>query len=94
MARVVIFTRLTARPGARDALLVQLQRFGEAVRAEPGNEAFEVYAARDLPDLVVGYEVFRDDAALTEHRASPATKAMADRLPDLVAGPPEITYAV
>lgn len=94
MTRVVIFTRLTAQPGARDALLAQLERFGEAVRAEPGNEAFEVYAARDLTDVVVGYEVFRDDAALAEHRASDATKEMTGRLPDLLAGPPEITYAV
>ncbi|HEU5302784.1 MAG TPA: putative quinol monooxygenase [Acidimicrobiia bacterium] len=94
MARVVIFTRLTARPGARDALLVELEQLGEAVRAEPGNEAFEVYAARDLPDVVVGYEVFRDDAALAEHRASDATKGMTNRLSDLLAGPPEITYAV
>ncbi len=38
MARVVIFTRLTARAGGRDTLLEQLERFGEIVRAEPGNE--------------------------------------------------------
>ncbi len=93
MAHVVIFTRLTARAGLRDTLLEQLERFGEIVRAEPGNEAFEVYAARDLPDVVVGYEVFRDDEALAAHRASDATVAMTERLPALLAAPPEITYA-
>jgi len=89
----VIFTRLTARPGARDELLTELERFGEIVRAEPGNETFVVHAARDLPDVVVGYEVFRDEEALAAHRASPETAAMSDRLPALLAGPPEITYA-
>ena len=94
MARVVIFTRLTARPGARDALLAELERFGEVVRAEPGNETFVVHAARDLPDVVVGYEVFRDDEALAEHRASTDTAAMSDRLPELLAALPEITYGL
>ncbi len=93
MARIVIFTRLTARPGERDRLVAELERFGAAVRDEPGNEAFVVHAARDLPDVVLGYEVFVDDDALAEHRASDATADMTARLPDLLAGPPEITYA-
>jgi quinol monooxygenase YgiN len=93
MARVAIFTRLTTHPGARDRLLAELERFGEAVRSEPGNEVFVVHAARDLPDVVLGYEVFRDDDALAEHRESDATAAMTARLPDLLAAPPEITYA-
>lgn len=93
MARVVIFTRLTARPGARAELLAALQAFGEIVRAEPGNQVFEVHGARDQPDVVLGYEVFSDDDALAAHRTSDATAEMTARLPDLLAGPPEITYA-
>ena len=94
MAKVVIFTRLTARPGARGELLEALDHFGATVRAEPGNEAFVVHAARDHPDEVLGYEVFRDETALAEHRASNETAAMTARLPALLAAPPEITYAV
>ena len=93
MPRVVIFTRLNAQPGRRDELLAELEVFGLVVRAEPGNEAFAVHAARDLPDVVVGYEVFSDEAALAQHRASDETAAMTERLPALLAGPPEITYA-
>ena len=94
MARVVIFTRLTAQPGVRGALLEALERFGETVRSEPGNETFVVHAARDLPDVVLGYEVFRDETALAEHRASGKTAAITARLPALLAAPPEITYAI
>lgn len=94
MARVVIFTKLTAQPGAREELLEELDHFGATVRAEPGNEAFVVHSARDLPDVVLGYEVFRDETALAEHRASDETAAMTARLPALLAAPPEITYAI
>lgn len=93
MPRVVIFTRLTARPGKGAELLAALEAFADNSRTEPGTEVFAVHGARDLPDVVVGYEVFRDDDALAAHRASDATTEVTARLPSLLAGPPEITYA-
>lgn len=91
---IVIFTRLTAVPGRRDDLLALLNELGVATRAEPGCEQFVVHAARDEPDRVHGYEVFADDDAVVDHRATEAVRVAQERLPALLAEPPEITYAI
>ena len=53
-----------------------------------------MHAARDEADVLLGYEVFRDDAALAEHRASEAVARARERLDGLLVGPPTITYAL
>ena len=91
--RVVIFTRLTAKPGKRDELRQVLDDLAAETRAEPGNEMFVVHDARDEPGVMLGYEVFRDDDALAAHRATAAVAVARERLDGLLATPPEITYA-
>jgi len=91
---IVIFTRLTAAPGRRDELLAMLDELGVATRAEPGCQQFMVHAARDEPDAVLGYEVFVDDDAVVDHRATEAVRVAQERLPGLLTKPPEITYAL
>jgi quinol monooxygenase YgiN len=93
VAQVVIFTRLTASPGRRDELVAALEKLGAATRREAGAEIFVVHPARDEPEVVLGYEVFADDAALTTHRASEHVAAIGPQLTELLAAPPEITYA-
>jgi quinol monooxygenase YgiN len=90
---VVIFTRLTATSGRGAELLAVLEELAVATRAEPGNETFVVHAARDLPDVVLGYEVFVDDEALAAHRATDAVRLAQERLADVLAEPPVIEYA-
>jgi quinol monooxygenase YgiN len=92
-APVVIFTRLTATPGRGDELLGVLEALAVATRAEPGNDVFVVHAARDEPDVVLGYEVFANDDALTAHRATDAVRVAQERLGGVLAEPPEIIYA-
>ncbi len=93
-APVVIFTRLVATPGRGDELLAILEDLAGATRDEPGNDVFVVHAARDEPDVVLGYEVFCDGDALVEHRASNAVRVAQERLAGVLAEPPTITYAV
>lgn len=93
MARVVIFTRLTAQPGRRDELVAALEELGAATREEPGAEVFVLHPARDEGDVVLGYEVFTDDDALAAHRASDHVAAIGPKLQDLLVAPPEISYA-
>ena len=93
MAPIVIFTRLIARPGRRNELLDAFAPFLDAVADEPGTEVFVMHTARDDADIVLFYEVYRDDAALAAHRDSDAVRDLVPRLGDLLAGPPEITYA-
>lgn len=91
---VAIFTRLIAVPGKRDELLAVLTELAAATRAEPGNEMFVVHPARDLPDVVLGYEVFSDDQAVADHRATDAVGRARERLADLLIGDPIIDYAL
>jgi quinol monooxygenase YgiN len=94
VSRIVIFTRLTAAPGKRAALRDVLDQLAVSTRAEPGNEMFGIHEARDEPDVMLGYEVFRDDEALAAHRATEAVAQARERLDDLLAEPPVITYAL
>ena len=89
---IVILSRLTAVPGRRADLLAAFDELHDAVAGEAGTEIFAMHVARDDADAVVFYEVYRDDAALAEHRESPAVEALVARLDDLVAAPPEIIY--
>ena len=91
---IVIFTRLTAAHGKRDELLAVLNELAAATRAEPGNEMFVVHPARDVPDVVLGYEVFADDQAVVDHRATDAVERARERLADLLIGDPVIDYAL
>jgi quinol monooxygenase YgiN len=93
VGRIVIFTRLTASPGQRARLRDALDQLAVSTRAEPGNEVFVVHEARDEPDVMLGYEVFRDDDALAAHRATDAVAQARAQLDDLLAEPPVITYA-
>jgi quinol monooxygenase YgiN len=91
---IAIFTRLTAKAGRRDELLAALVELAVSTRAEPGNEQFVVYAARDEPDVVLGYELFADEAAIDAHRATEPVRVARERLDDLLAAPPVITYGL
>jgi len=91
---IVIFTRLTAHPGRRDELVAVLDELATSTRAEPGNDVFVVHPARDEPDVVLGYEVFTDEQAVTDHRATDAVRRAREQLGDLLVEDPVITYAL
>jgi quinol monooxygenase YgiN len=93
VAPIVIFTRLVARPGRRDEVLEAFAPFLAAVEREPGTEMFTANVARDDPDMLLCYEVYRDGDALAAHRDSDAVRDLVARLGDLLAGPPEVVYA-
>lgn len=90
---IAIFTRLHAKPGRRADLLAVLDELAHSTRAEPGNEEFITHAARDDPDVVLGYERFVDDAAIEAHRATEAVARAREQLDDLLTEAPEIVYA-
>ena len=46
----------------------------------------------DNDDGVLCYEVYRDEAAMAEHREGTALLALMDVIADLIAGAPDITY--
>ena len=89
---IVTFAKLTAQPGKRDELARGLDAIRVEAESEPGTLVFTVHTARDHDDLVLCYEVYRDEAAIAEHREGKALLAFMDVIGDLIAGAPEITY--
>jgi len=89
---IVLFAKLTAQPGKRDELARGLDAIREEAASEPGTLVFTVHTARDDDAVVLCYEVYRDEAAMAEHREGKALLALMDVIGDLIAGAPEITY--
>ena len=89
---IVIFAKLTAQPGKRDELVRGLDAIRVEAESEPGTLVFTVHAARDHDDLVFCYEVYRDEAAMAEHREGKALLGFMEMIGDLVAGAPELYY--
>jgi quinol monooxygenase YgiN len=90
---IVIFTRLRAAPGQIDALRAAFEPLHPAASGEPGTLAFAVHVATDDPNLLLCYEVYADDAALTRHRDSGAVRNAVSSFGELLDGAPEVTYA-
>jgi quinol monooxygenase YgiN len=91
MPRIAILAQMRAQPGKRDQLMAALAPLHDAVKAEPGTEVFAMHASEADPDVVLFYEVYRDQAALASHQKNPALASIGPAMAGLVAGAPEIT---
>ena len=89
---IVIFAKLTAQPGKRNELALALDAIRAEAESEPGTLVFTVHTARDNDDGVLCYEVYRDEAAMAEHREGRALLALMDVIGDLIEGAPELSY--
>jgi quinol monooxygenase YgiN len=89
---IVIFGKLTAQPGKRDELVRGLDAIRVDAESEPGTLVFTVHTARDHDDVVLCYEVYRDQAAMDDHRQGRSLLAFMDVIGDLIAGAPELYY--
>lgn len=61
---------LTAKPGLEGELQALLSSLAESSRQEPGNLGYDVWRDRDDPRRFVLDEVYQDDEAVSEHRAT------------------------
>ena len=89
---IAIFAKLIARPGKRDELARGLDAIREEAESEPGTLVFTVHTACDYEDVVLCYEVYRDEDAMGEHREGKALLALMDVIGDLIEGAPELYY--
>lgn len=74
-SRVVLSAEFTALPAAADEVDALIQEYAATVRAEPGNERFEVYRRAEDPDRFVVFEVYRDGEAFDAHLTAEAGRA-------------------
>lgn len=83
MSRRASVARVTAKPGSFDALLMETRRFLAQIDAEQGTELFAVNIARDMPNTLWFYEIYRDEDAFEAHVSSDAMRAYAAVLDSL-----------
>ncbi|GLW70769.1 hypothetical protein Kpho02_30680 [Kitasatospora phosalacinea] len=67
-------------------------RIGQAAANEPGLVGYAVHRVDGEPLVRVFYEIYRDEAAFREHRATAQTAEFGRRAAGLVQGPPRIEF--
>jgi len=95
MAKISMFVKLTAKPGARDDMLKVFVDSLPLVEEEEGTEVYSFHADASDADVLWVHEIYTDQAALDAHFTGPALAAVMGAMGDLIAGAPEmITCAV
>ena len=80
-----------ARPERRDELVSAMRDVVRATRTDDGCISYRFAADIDDPDVIVGVEVWRDQAALDAHMLHDHTAAFVAGLPELIDGEPVLT---
>lgn len=81
-----IIVEFHVKPEVRGDFLTALKRHVDWTRAnEKGCEQFDMHVDKKDPNTIYLYEIYKDDAALTEHRASPSLKIFQEANKDMVA---------
>ncbi|HAN71887.1 MAG TPA: hypothetical protein DCQ36_09940 [Actinobacteria bacterium] len=88
--RRAMVVRLTCRAGMRPALLDALNTYADGLAEEPGTEVFLLSLDPENENLVWLTEVFKDDEAENDHRASDGFATMIGVLNELLEEPPAI----
>ncbi|MBF8221479.1 putative quinol monooxygenase [Halomonas sp. 328] len=71
---IIVKTQL--KPGQRERFLeAMLPNAAASVREEPGCHVFDVLEDQQDPNLFYLYEIYRDEAALAEHKLTPHYQA-------------------
>ncbi len=89
---LVIVGRASAAPGRMPELTAAARRVVAATRADEGCESYGFYADLDDPDVLVGVEMWRDQAALEAHLAHEHTTDFLDEVAGLTQGEPTMTF--
>ena len=93
-SKVAVVAKLLVQPGKVDEAVAVLSRLVDAANDEAGTEMYVLHTAKDDPEAVWFYELYRDDDALTVHSTSPAGREVFGDLGPLLAGPAELHVLV
>jgi quinol monooxygenase YgiN/quercetin dioxygenase-like cupin family protein len=75
-------TFIQGRAGTGPAVKRELLTLTAPTRAEPGNLRYDLYRSADRPDRFMRLEVWRDQDALEQHKATPHLRASFERRKD------------
>jgi quinol monooxygenase YgiN len=88
------FVTLKPKPGAAKELRARVLDVAEAVRDEPGNLLTLAFADPENPDHMIMLELFRDEAAIEEHRVARSSVELGPAVHALLAEPMTIKRLV
>ena len=83
MGATGVLATLVSPIGRRDETLAALQALEAAATAEPGTTLFSINEHRDEPGTFSVFERYESQAAVDEHRSSPAMQAFREALTTL-----------
>lgn len=90
MESVGLIAIFKAAPGGLDDLLVELRAMVDTARGEIGTLVYGLHRIAGEPDGLLVYEMYRDAEAQRLHGLSDAIAGLRQRLPGLLAAPPEL----
>lgn len=83
----IVCVHVHVLPEHREAFLEASLANARATVEEPGNLRFDVLQQRDDPNRFVLYEVYRDEAGMEAHKATPHYARWRDTVADWMADP-------
>jgi quinol monooxygenase YgiN len=88
---IIVIGAARAHASRRDQLLTALHDIVRDTNADDGCISYRFAADIADPDVIVGIEVWRDQAALDAHMQHGHTAAFLAVIPELIDGEPELT---
>jgi quinol monooxygenase YgiN len=85
---LIIIGQATSRSGRRQDLRDAVAEMARVTRSDEGCELYGFYADVTDPDVILGVEVWHDEAALDAHMAHDHTRSFIETVPELVVGTP------
>ena len=67
---VYVIARWKVKAGTLPTVLEALQQLAEQSRAEEGNQLYRAHQLAENPDVILLYEIYRDEQAAQAHRES------------------------
>jgi quinol monooxygenase YgiN len=90
MADLNVVAVLTAKEGHRDQVLAALAALVEPTRAEPGCLSYQLFESQADTNTFITVELWRSQADLDQHLASPHLKVATDAAGEALAASPAI----
>jgi quinol monooxygenase YgiN len=87
---IIIAGTAQVRPEKREAAVAAALKMAQATQAENGCLAYNFYADLEAATTFFVFEVWENEAALTQHFETPHMTEFRQQLPDLLAGKMDI----
>ncbi|HLK59986.1 MAG TPA: putative quinol monooxygenase [Chthonomonadaceae bacterium] len=88
---IVVAGSVTVRPDQRERAVAAAVKMVAATQQEAGCLKYDMYSDLSNPNRIFVFEEWESDAALMAHFQTPHMAEFAGILPEVLAGPPDIT---